>query len=200
MTFLFFLIPPTGYYESTYYNEKPVHKVALDGFYISESPINEKQWFAIMEGILDDSIRANKKSYVDWYDAVSFCNKLSELQGKTPYYTIDTITADTSNHNKNDYKKWTVTCNRAANGFRLPTEAECEYATSFLANVYSTFGISWCFDWYGYYKDAETQINPQGPSSGKFRVYRDLHSSRGSIRYYSFPKSRQTFHIVLPIE
>ena len=50
---------------------------------------------------------------VDWYAAVEFCNRLSQTQGLTPAYTIDGRT---------------VSWNRFANGYRLPTEAEYEYA------------------------------------------------------------------------
>ncbi len=50
---------------------------------------------------------------VSWYDAVDFCNILSQIYKLTPVYTIDG-------------KK--VTKNDSVNGFRLPTEAEWQYA------------------------------------------------------------------------
>jgi formylglycine-generating enzyme len=50
---------------------------------------------------------------VSWYDAVMYANKLSQRDGLRPCYTI----------NGTD-----VTCNWSANGWRLPTEAEWEYA------------------------------------------------------------------------
>ena len=50
---------------------------------------------------------------VSWYDAVDFCNILSQMNKLTPVYEI--------NGNK-------VTKNDSANGFRLPTEAEWRYA------------------------------------------------------------------------
>ncbi len=50
---------------------------------------------------------------VSWYDAIEFCNKLSTSVGLDPAYII----------NGED-----VTWNRSANGYRLPTEAEWEYA------------------------------------------------------------------------
>jgi formylglycine-generating enzyme required for sulfatase activity len=66
--------------------------------------------------------------HVNWYDAVEFCNALSVLEGLTPYYTIDKTTSDPNNTHSSDTIKWQVTPNTTANGYRLPTEAQWEYA------------------------------------------------------------------------
>ena len=60
---------------------------------------------------------------VTWYDAVYFCNVKSEKEGLTPAYTI-TVTSVSSNH----IEGADVTYDKTANGYRLPTEAEWEYA------------------------------------------------------------------------
>ncbi|MCL2185956.1 MAG: formylglycine-generating enzyme family protein [Treponema sp.] len=52
---------------------------------------------------------------VSWFDAIGFCNKLSTKEGLTPVYTITEYPA-------------TVTPNWEANGYRLPTDAQWEYA------------------------------------------------------------------------
>lgn len=69
--------------------------------------------------------------YVSWYDALVYCNIRSIKEGLTPYYTIkdstkpdDWGTVPTSNDST-----WNaVTCDFTANGYRLPTELEWEYA------------------------------------------------------------------------
>ena len=60
---------------------------------------------------------------VTWYDAVYFCNALSEKSNLTKAYTIE-VTGVRSNH----ITGATVTPVANANGYRLPTEAEWEFA------------------------------------------------------------------------
>ena len=68
---------------------------------------------------------------VSWYDAIYFCNKLSEKLGCTPVYAVDGKT-DVATWNytphKGDSIRGQVTQNTKANGFRLPTEEEWVYA------------------------------------------------------------------------
>lgn len=52
---------------------------------------------------------------ISWIEAVIFCNKLSEILGHSPCYSIDLDTEE-------------VVVNLEATGFRLPTEAEWQYA------------------------------------------------------------------------
>ena len=68
---------------------------------------------------------------VSWYDAIYFCNKLSEMKGRKPVYTVD---------GRTDVSKWgytphtsegirgKITQNTNASGFRLPTLREWQYA------------------------------------------------------------------------
>lgn len=65
---------------------------------------------------------------ISWYDAVEFCNRLSEKNGLKPYYFIKKSNSDGDNISTNDDVKWRVTVDESANGFRLPTEAQWEYS------------------------------------------------------------------------
>ena len=73
----------------------------------------------------------NPVEKVSWYDAIYFCNKLSKKLGCTPVYAVDGKT-DVATWNytphEGDSIRGEVTQNTKANGFRLPTNEEWEYA------------------------------------------------------------------------
>ena len=62
--------------------------------------------------------------HVTWYDAVYFCNKLSEVKGLEPAYQIDYLEGNL----EVGYYEGSVRINPNANGYRLPTTQEWEYA------------------------------------------------------------------------
>jgi len=57
------------------------------------------------------------RTEVSWFDAVRFCNRLSQSEGLEQVYLIDS-----------DPDGLDVVCNMGAGGFRLPTEGEWELA------------------------------------------------------------------------
>jgi len=62
---------------------------------------------------------------ISWYDAIVWCNALSEIQGRTPCYKYkDKVLKDSSDTAACDLCE----CNWEENGFRLPSESEWEYA------------------------------------------------------------------------
>ena len=70
---------------------------------------------------------------VSWFDCVRFCNELSRLEGLIPVYKIDDFNDPYDDSNTYHYYKSgeesIVKWDRKANGYRLPTEAEWEYAS-----------------------------------------------------------------------
>ena len=109
-----FSLGNTGSYEGEYDEKPPVTIIISKPFYISKYEITQQQYKAVMGNnpseFKGDDLPVEQ---VSWYDALNFCNTLSKSEGLTQCYTI------------NGTK---VTCDFEANGYRLPTEAEWEYA------------------------------------------------------------------------
>lgn len=165
---------------SSFTFEKPLHEVTLSSFKIGETEVTQELWTAVMgyNPSINKSDPKNPVEYVSWDDCKAFIVKLNEL----------------TNLN-----------------FRLPTEAEWEYAAiggkythyykfsgseraadvawyitnsngsshpvkGLAPNEIGTYDMSgnvyeWVNDWYDRYT-ADPQVNPQGPETGTYKVYR----------------------------
>lgn len=152
----------------------PVRTVKITkGFWIGKYEITQKQYSDLKgSNPCADSRYGEGDSLplfnVSWYNAVEFCNTLSVNHGLKPYYNISGIGTDDDNISTHDDIKREVTVNKGADGFRLPTEAEWEYACmgSKLSDFY--WGNSQTWDGAGAYAWHMFNAGQKSYSKGRF--------------------------------
>ncbi|MFC1573597.1 formylglycine-generating enzyme family protein [Candidatus Latescibacterota bacterium] len=149
-------------------DEQPVHTVTLDSFEIAETEVTRGQYEEIMgeKPFHFDGAATLPAERITWLKAAEFCNRLSIREGLDPCYD-DSL----------------QTCNFAANGFRLPTEAEWEYAcragTSTLYNTGDDERSLSRAGWYGY--DAGNSSEKPHPVAQKEPNAWGLYDMHGNV-------------------
>jgi len=137
-----------------YLKKYPDHLVTLSSFYIDKHPVTQAEWQAVMQNnpakfqevaaktdtpagvVVPENYSSpifRPVESVSWYEAVAFCNKKSQLAGLTPCYKImenqtDPADIDATRWGNYAVQKISVSWDKSADGYRLPTEAEWELA------------------------------------------------------------------------
>ena len=130
------------------YNNR-AHNAEVSSFYVGSTEVTQADFEAVMgynpsfyvgeskgkavtEGENQEKRPVEK---ISWYEAVMYCNKLSESRGLTPVYTKEVEGKDETDISlwgevpEKANKEWNeIKWNKEANGYRLLTEAEWEFA------------------------------------------------------------------------
>ena len=139
---------PAGSFKRAASSSATAYTVTLTkDFYMCEHEVTQKEWYDTMNVTQADLISAVSGGvdkgtgddypvyYVNWYQAIAYCNKKSAAEGLTPCYTVSGVSdsdwgtlAFASIPTSRDSAWDAATFNSSADGYRLPTEAEWVYA------------------------------------------------------------------------
>ncbi len=144
-------------------DEKPAHAVTLQPFYMDIHEVTQESFQALMGKNPAKFKEAGRPvERVSWVSAAQYCNMRSLREGFKPCYDADTLTCDFS-----------------ADGYRLPTEAEWEYACRAQTETAYSFGAGAAElqDHAWYKKNAGGTTHPVGQKAPNPWSLHDMHGN-----------------------
>ena len=195
-------------------NEKPPHTVSVNTFYIGETEVTQELWKAVMGDNPSNFKKGDNYPVeeVSWNDCQTFIKKLNEKTGKKFRLPTEAEWEFAARGGKSGGTKYSGSDNLAEVAWygywddndknrtiTTTTTMPVAQKKSNSLGIYDMLGNvwEWCQDWYAsdYYKNSPSN-NPQGPSSGSYRVLRggswnfNAYCCRVANRYYGGPGIR----------
>ncbi len=185
-------------------DEKPVHRVELDGFWLEKCEVTQGQWGRVMGSTPASFQKGNDYPVerVSWDETQEFIRRLNQLTGlvfrlpteaEWEYACRAGTAGDTSGYGRIDQAAW----------YYDNSSEQTHAVGQKKANAWGLFDMlgnvgEWCQDWYdpGYYAKSPSR-NPTGPAAGERRVYRGgswvnrANMLRASIRLHQVPSTKR---------
>lgn len=152
-------------------DDEKVHQVTVSDFYMGIHEVTQKEYQAVT-GTNPSTFSGEHLPVenISWFDVIAYCNARSRAEGLDPVYTVD---------------GQNVTWDQGADGYRLPTEAEWEYACR--AGSVTPFNTQTSVsaeeaNYYGHYPyEIENNYFSQGNLKSKPGQYRETTINVGSF-------------------